>query len=455
MDYGDRTGTRPPRRVALRHRSRPSARHQARDPLRLRLTGDADERAAGQRAGEPLRSGGGGPLGRTHTVGGRAGRLDIVIDSALTLLDPAGKLWYRGWDAEAACREASFEDVAEWLWTGASRREDIGAERAGYAGASTPLTQARAPFEAPKDVLAVARRAAGTLAPPTPPIDRLRVAVPAAATADPLRFDRRPEAVAAAGRRIIATMVDAFPPAEKRSSTAAPAEKRSSAAASAAGGSDSLPSIAERLWSQLCVHAGTPQQVAVLDGALILLADHEMATSTLTARVAASTWADPYLVVTAGLAALGGPLHGSVGDRLVPMLHEAVARGAAEAIATRWRLGEPVGGFGHVVYTDRDPRAAALWPRLQDAWPGNAVMEATGEIISAVTAHGDTFPNVDLMLAALVAGASMVEGAAEVIFAVARTAGWLAHAIEEYGHRLRFRLRAAYVGSVPPASGRR
>ena len=57
--------------------------------------------------------------------GGRAGRLDIVIDSALTLLDPAGKLWYRGWDAEAACREASFEDVAEWLWTGASRREDI------------------------------------------------------------------------------------------------------------------------------------------------------------------------------------------------------------------------------------------------------------------------------------------------------------------------------------------
>jgi citrate synthase len=53
------------------------------------------------------------------------------------------------------------------------------------------------------------------------------------------------------------------------------------------------------------------------------------------------------------------------------------------------------------------------------------------------------------MLATLVASGGMIEGSAEVIFAVARTAGWLAHAIEEYGHRLRFRLRAAYVGPAP------
>ncbi|MGO8874720.1 MAG: citrate/2-methylcitrate synthase [Acidimicrobiales bacterium] len=392
--------------------------------------------------------------------GGRAGRLDIVIDSALTLLDPIGKLWYRGWDAEAACRSATFEDVAEWLW--AAGPAESGEPAGAPPGASPATPAATVAFEAPEDVLAVARRSAGAVAAGTSPIDRLRVALPAAATADPLRFDRRPDAVAASGRRIIAVLVDSLPPAGRNqraggtpsapagaspaaSSTAAP----SRAAPPTDGAAGSGRSVAERLWSRLCGATGTPEQLAVLDAALVLLADHEMASSTLAARVAASTGADPYLVVTAGLAVLGGPLHGSVGDRLVPTLREAVARGAAEVVAGTWRLGETVGGFGHLVYTHRDPRAAALWPLLQAAWPDSDVIEATSQLITTITAHGDAFPNVDLMLGTLVAAAGMVEGSAEVIFSVARTAGWLAHAIEEYRHRLRFRLRAAYVGPAP------
>jgi citrate synthase len=267
-------------------------------------------------------------------------------------------------------------------------------------------------------------------------MDLLRVALAAAATADPLRVDRRPDAVAAAGRRIISILVDTLPVVETKDGAAG-------AVASA------TRPIAERLWSRLAAGPGTPEQVAVLNAALVLLADHEMASSTLAARVAASTWADPYLVVTAGLAILGGPLHGGVGDRIVPLLSEAVRKGAHEAIAGKWRLGEPVEGFGHLVYRERDPRADALWPLLQDAWPGHPMIGATREIIAAVTAHGDTFPNIDLMLAALAASAPMIEGSAEVIFAVARTAGWLGHAIEEYKHRLRFRLRAAYTGPAP------
>jgi citrate synthase len=382
--------------------------------------------------------------------GGRAGRLDIVIDSALTLLDPAGRIWYRGWDVETACRMASFEEVADWLWTGGSRVEVMAP---GHTTGPRHVTRVPVPFEAPAEILSVARRAAGSLGPDTAPIDRLRVGLAAAATADPLRFDRRPDAVAAAGRRIIATLVDVLPPAgsaQAGSALAGPAPAGGPGSSGEPGSSGGpLPSVAERLWSRLCGSPASPSQVAVLDAALVLLADHEMASSTLAARVAASTWADPYLVVTAGLAALGGPLHGSVGDRLVPMLREAVERGAAEAIAGRWRLGEKVGGFGHVVYTERDPRAAALWGLLQAAWSGDRLIEATDDVIATVTAHGDTFPNVDLMLAALVGASGMAEGSAEVIFAVARTAGWLAHAIEEYNYRLRFRLRAAYVGAAP------
>jgi citrate synthase len=369
--------------------------------------------------------------GRTRS-GGRSGSLEVVIDSALTQLEPAGRLWFRGWDAEEACTTASFERVAAWLWTGQAEAFD------------------EAPFAAPESVLAVARGAACSLPVGTPPIDRARVAVAAAATADPRRFDRRPDGVAAAGRRIIAVVVDSLPPAGGASAGAAGVAVRVGASDVAGDDGTGAASIARRLWSRVCPQPGSPEQVAVLNAALVLLADHEMASSTLAARVAASTWADPYLVVSAGLAVLGGPLHGSVGDRLVPMLNEAVARGAADALADRWRLGEKVGGFGHLVYTARDPRAAALWPLLQAAWPTSAIVGATAEIIEAVTAHGDTFPNVDLMLATLVGAAGMVEGSAEVIFSVARTAGWLAHAIEEYRHHLRFRLRAAYVG---PAVG--
>ncbi|HEV2361116.1 MAG TPA: citrate synthase, partial [Acidimicrobiales bacterium] len=52
-------------------------------------------------------------------AGGRAAALEVVVDTELTLLDPAGHLYYRGWDAVDACTTASFEQVAEWLWTGA------------------------------------------------------------------------------------------------------------------------------------------------------------------------------------------------------------------------------------------------------------------------------------------------------------------------------------------------
>jgi len=363
--------------------------------------------------------------------GGRAGSLEVVVDSSLTLLDPAGRLWFRGKDAELACQEQSFEEIAEWLWTG------------------TPMSAGdRQPFEAPAAVLGVARNAVAALDPAAPMMDRIRVGLAAAATADPLRFDRRPDAVAAAGRRIISVLVDVLPVPRAGARGVSAGGGAAGPVRSGHGDAGAAP-IAERLWARLCPLPGSPEQIAVLNSALVLLADHEMASSTLAARVAASTWADPYLVVTAGLAILGGPLHGGVGDRIVPMLRDAVERGAPEAMAARWRLGEAVAGFGHLVYTGRDPRAATLWPLLKAAWPGHPVIDATGEVVAAVTAHGETFPNVDLMLAALVASAGMVEGSAEVIFAIARTAGWLAHAIEEYEHRLRFRLRAAYLGPAP------
>ena len=120
--------------------------------------------------------------------GGRAGALEVVVDTELTLSTPAGALYYRGRDATQLARESTFEAVAELLWDSATRTRR-GARPADGAGVESPRPRPEG-----------AR-----------PADRLRVVVAAAAAADPLRADRRPPAVRAVARTLIATMVDALP----------------------------------------------------------------------------------------------------------------------------------------------------------------------------------------------------------------------------------------------------
>jgi citrate synthase len=248
--------------------------------------------------------------------------------------------------------------------------------------------------------------------------------------ADPLRDDRRPEAVGLTGRALIAALVESLPAVGDAEPPSAPA------------------AVAERLWSRLSPVPARPPLVRLLDTALVLLADHELAASTLAARVAASTWADPYLVVQAGLAALGGPLHGGASGAARRLVREVAtgAAGPAEAIGNRLRDQQRIPGFGHRVYRARDPRAEVLLRSLAAA---GHPLRAEQELLATMRERGLPFPNVDFALAALAERHDMVDEAGEVIFAVARTAGWLAHAAEEYRHSLRFRPRATYTGPAP------
>jgi citrate synthase len=105
-----------------------------------------------------------------------------------------------------------------------------------------------------------------------------------------------------------------------------------------------------------------------------------------------------------------------------------------------------VPGFGHAVYTGRDPRADVLLALLDAAQPDpdrRAVVEA---VRTAVGRHDGPAPNVDFALGAVTDCLGLAPGAAEAVFAIARTAGLVAHALEEYPHRLRFRARAVYAG---------
>ncbi len=357
----------------------------------------ASEREPGGRRSRYLRSDV-ERLAHRQRAGGRAGGLEIIVETELTLLDPAGRLHYRGWDVEAAAAEATFEEVAAWLWTGDRVAADFVAPRA-------------AP-RVPKDVDAA---------------DRIRAALAMARGADPLRHDRRPGAVARTGQTIITTIVASIPLAQADTTST---------------------SVAARLWHRLSPRPPTAKDVRLLDAALVLLADHELAASTLAARVAASTWADPYLVVLAGLAALGGPLHGGASEEARALVREVVdGTSAAEAIGRRLAAGNLVPGFGHRVYRVRDPRADFLLERLP-ARPA-AVARAGQELLATMRERDLPFANVDFALALLAESHDMVPRAGELLFAVSRVAGWLAHAIEEYEHRLRFRPRAVYVGPAP------
>jgi citrate synthase len=255
-------------------------------------------------------------------------------------------------------------------------------------------------------------------------------------------------AVLAAGRNIIAGMVGCLPPPAAGPAPAvgpAPAAGRPPAAGPAPASAGEP--IAERLWSRLCDRRPSPGLLRATSAALVLLADHELAASTLAARAAASVRADPYAVVGTGLGAVSGALHG--GASLGAETLMAAASGPDDVprvVAELLRRGEKVPGFGHFVYRGGDPRAIVLLDLVRRAVPKSGQLAVADAVRAEVSQKSLPEPNIDFAIATLARVAGMVRGAGEAIFAVARTAGWIAHALEAYAGPGPLRLRAVYTG---------
>ena len=188
---------------------------------------------------------------------------------------------------------------------------------------------------------------------------------------------------------------------------------------------------ARRILARMAGAAGGPgPEIAValggleLRAALALTADHGLNASTFAARVTASTGADLYACVAAGLAALSGPRHGTASLELAALLD---GRGAAGRTP----------GFGHPLYPKGDPRARALLRRF-DSPP------ALAGLVEALRAEG-LEPNVDAGLLGLVRSMGLPDVRAPLIFAIARTAGWVAHVMEQWQRPGLLRPRASYA----------
>jgi citrate synthase len=185
----------------------------------------------------------------------------------------------------------------------------------------------------------------------------------------------------------------------------------------------------------------------VLRSALILCADHELNVSAFTARCVASAGSNPYAVVLAGLAALGGTKHGGVSTRVESMLQ--AMRGAPDvgaAVGERLRRGEPIDGFGHPLYRDGDPRSMALLQLLRERYPASAELAFVTDFADAAAAALREHPTIDFALAAVSRVLKLPAGSPLALFAIGRTIGWIGHALEQYATGMLIRPRARNVG---------
>ncbi|OXI70746.1 citrate synthase [Burkholderia sp. AU31280] len=173
--------------------------------------------------------------------------------------------------------------------------------------------------------------------------------------------------------------------------------------------------------------------------AMVLVADHEITSSAFAARITASTGASLAGCLLTGLATLSGPLHGDASGRVRAMFDDVQRLGAERVVDHHLRSAIPLPGFGHHLYPDGDPRAAALLARLDPP-------AEIAHFVDKVTALTGLRPTIDVALAMLSVQLRLPRDAAFGLFSIARSVGLLAHCIEQLRVGKVIRPRSRYTG---------
>jgi len=392
-----------------------------------------------------------------------------ILESSITQITD-GRLYYRGHDALALAEAAAtsplpggwFERVGELLWRGV-------------------LPGLQAPAADPawlQPVLASLSHAGGPLHAATP-VQAARALLPLAEALDAAAGDRNPANVARVGRDAIGLMSTLACGGPSAGEHGADGRTGDSVAARLAKAWAAGSQAGEREGVQSDERTADSLSTArVIDAALVLVADHELNVSAFAARVVASAGASPHAAIAAGFSALEGSRHGGETASVTALLSEAESlvgpQLKADAddglsgeerlrayLARRLRQNGRVPGFGHRLYPDGDPRAALLLRLLGERFgeAGRSPEFAAASALAAqVHAMEGTRPSVDFALATLCRVIGAPPSAPLALFAVGRTAGLVAHALEEYRMERLLRPRARYVGPPPldpPSPGKR
>lgn len=326
-----------------------------------------------------------------------------VLDTAISFIDERGPRYRGHLSTELVRAGRTFEEVAELLWTGA-----------------LPTSPPR--FRSTDDARARAVRA---VMPRGRPITRLLAPLSAAAAGEApyakgVELERARGLVMLlathAGSRIV--------------------KPRATVAATLAVGLG----IPDR-----------PKNIAAIDAALVLLADHELNASSFASRVAASAGAGLAATLLGALMVFTGNKHGGAAEEVEELVERVgSAKRVGKVIAVDLAGGAAIPGFHHRLYPGGDPRAVPLLELARRLGPrrrGVAIVEA---LILAVRRSRGDHPTVDAGLVALAHALGAPAGSAGLLFGIGRVAGWVAHALEQREQEFLLRPRARYVGPLEP-----
>ena len=371
----------------------------------------------------------------------KGGLEDVVAtSSAICYLDgDRGVLAYCGHDIHDLAKSATFEEVCYLLW---HRRLPTRAE---LGDLQSQLAAARM---LPEPILRLMRSL-----PPVDGMDALRTLTSALGHYD-------------------SEVNDAAPAAQYRKAVRLTAQVGTLVATwgrlKAGGGVIDPDPVMGQAANFLYMLTGTrpnPTAIRAFDVALILHADHELNASTFAARVAVATLADLHAALTAAVATLKGPRHGGANEDVLAMLLEIGDPARAEAYV-EGRIGgrdtlskaersDPksrMPGFGHRVYRVDDARARVLRGMAKSmaaATGKERLFEVAERVYDAMRARTSLPVNVDFFSAVVYDALGIPPDFCTSIFAVGRTAGWIAHILEQFADNRLIRPRAHYIGPAP------
>ncbi|MCK6455237.1 MAG: citrate synthase [Phycisphaerae bacterium] len=359
------------------------------------------------------------------TPGYKPGLEDVIAgQTALCEVEQTG-LRYRGYDIADLAEHATFDEVAHLLLHGALPNRGQLAEF---------RTRVQAAMTLPEPV----RRVMAELPVETNPMDVLRTVVSMLGHHDPDVNDNSHAANLRKAERLLGQMAAAVGGWGQRISGHGSVRI------------DPQASHGGNLLALILGKSPDPLFSRVLDGTLILYAEHEFNASTFTARVIASTLADMHGAIAGAIAALKGPLHGGANEAAMRMFQEI---GSVENVEPWFRraLGEKrkIMGFGHRVYKHGDHRASILreWSIQLTAKTGQKKwIDIADKLQALMLKEKNIHPNTDYPAAHAYFQMGIPVPLYTPIFVASRVSGWCAHVIEQHDDNRLFRPRSEYTG---------